>query len=65
MKFLEVEVPNADEYQIDNFLGNIIQYKINEEWHYFTQVELPVNNLVISEVKKSEDKTWLKIQVFQ
>ncbi len=64
MKFLEVEVPNADEYQIDNFLGNIIQYKVNDEWNYLHSIELPANDLQINEIKKCDNRTWLKIKIF-
>ena len=63
MRFIEVEVPNAEEYQIDNFLGNIIQYKIDGNWFYERKTELPPDNLEISEVKKCNNKTWLKIRV--
>lgn len=63
MKTIEVDVPNAEDYQIDTFLGNIIMYKISEEWNYLHNVELPYNELKIIEVKKIENKTWLIIQI--
>jgi len=63
VKTIEVDVPNAEDYQIDTFLGNIIMYKISEEWNYLHNVELPHNELKIIEVKKIENKTWLIIQI--
>jgi len=63
VKTIEVNVPNAEDYQIDTFLGNIIMYKISEEWNYLHNVELPYNELKIIEVKKIENKTCLIIQI--
>jgi len=63
MRTLEVDVPDADDYQIDGFLGNIIMYKIRNDWNYLHNVELPHNELKIIEVKKSKERTWLVIQI--
>lgn len=63
MKFIEVIAPLAEEYQIDDFLGNILMFKIGEDWNYLHSVELPHNDLKIIEVKKLEDKACLTIQI--
>lgn len=63
MKTIEVIVPQAEDYQIDTFLGNILMYKIGEEWNYLPNIELPHNDLKIIEVKKLEDKKCLIIQI--
>ena len=63
MKTIEIEVPNAEEYQIDNFLGNILQYKIDDNWIYDSSIKLPVDNLEIIDIKKCNNRTWLKISL--
>ena len=63
MRTIEVTVPKAEDYQIDDFLGNILIYKIGEKWNYLPNVKLPHNELKIIEVKKLKDKTCLIIQI--
>ena len=63
MKTFEVIVPKADEYQIDDFLGNILMYKINDDWKYLHKIALPENNLKIIEVKNLENEACLTIQI--
>jgi hypothetical protein len=52
MRTIEVIAPLAEDYQIDDFLGNCIQYKIN-----------PPNDLKIIEIKKGESEACLTIQI--
>jgi len=63
MKFIEVIAPLAEEYAIDDFLGNSLQVRINGKWKYLTNIDLPPMNLKIIEVKKLEDKACLTIQI--
>lgn len=72
-KVFIVEVPKeSTEYDIDDFLGNCLQYKINDEWRYDTSIKLPIKDLEIIGVVESDeyislnidkDKKWLKIKV--
>jgi len=72
-KIFIVEVPKeSTEYDIDDFLGNTIQYKIGEEWKYDTSIKLPIKDLEVIGVVESDeyislnidkDKKWLKIKV--
>lgn len=60
---LEIKVPEADAYQIDDFLGNIIMYKINNTWNYLYGIQLPTDQLKIIEVKKLQNESCLIIQI--
>ena len=60
---MEVTVPLAEDYQIDDFLANTLQYKIDENWIYLTSLELPPNDLKIIEIKKGESESCLTIQI--
>lgn len=67
-----VEVPkDSTEYEIDDFLGNTLQYKLNEKWKYDTSIKLPHYDLEIIGVMESDEyislnidknKKWLKIK---
>jgi len=63
MRTIEIKAPKAEEYQIDNFLGNIIMYKVENNWKYIHGVELPVDELKIIEVKNLENEACLTIQI--
>jgi hypothetical protein len=63
MRTIEVKVPKAEEYQIDNFLVNIIMYKVENNWEYLHGIELPVDDLRIIEVKNLENEACLTIQI--
>ena len=63
MRTMEVTVPLAEDYQIDDFLTNTLQYKIDENWIYLTSLELPPNDLKIIEIKKGESESCLTIQI--
>lgn len=63
MKTIEVAVPLAEDYQIDDFLTNTLQYKINQKWIYLTSLELPPNDLKIIEIKKGKSEACLTIQM--
>ena len=63
MRTMEVTVPLAEDYQIDDFLANTLQYKIDENWIYLTSLELPPNDLKIIEIKKGESESCLTIQI--
>jgi hypothetical protein len=62
MSTIEIKVPKADEYRIDNFLG-ILMYKIENDWKYLHNIELPVNELKIIEFKNLENESCLTIQI--
>jgi|OM-RGC.v1.033669460 hypothetical protein len=54
---LIIEVPNnSTEYEIDDFLGNTLQYKIGDDWIYNTYIELPTNRLEIIGILNDEEK---------
>lgn len=63
MRTMEVTVPLAEDYQIDDFLANTLQYKIDENWIYLTSLKLPPNDLKIIEIKKGESEACLTIQI--
>lgn len=63
MSTIEIKVPKADEYKIDDFLGNIIMYKIQDNWNYLHGVDLPQNNLKIADVQNKENEIWLTIEI--
>jgi hypothetical protein len=63
MRTIEVKVPIAEEYRIDDFLGNILMYKIENNWNYLHSVDLPTQDLKIVEVKNLEYEACLTIQV--
>jgi hypothetical protein len=63
MSTIEIKVPKADEYKIDDFLGNIIMYKVQDNWNYLHGVDLPLQDLKILEVKNLENEACLTIQV--
>jgi hypothetical protein len=45
--------PNSTDSRIDDVLGNSFQYKLNDEWHYDTNITLPNGDLEIIGVKES------------
>lgn len=67
-----VEVPNeSTEWDIDDFLGNCLQYKINGVWKYDTKIDLPVddlkvvgllNNVMIEKLDLNPEKKWILIK---
>jgi len=63
MRTIEVIAPLAEDYQIDDFLTNTLQYKINQKWIYLNSLELPPNDLKIIEIKKGESEACLTIQI--
>jgi len=63
MKTIEIEVPNAEEYQIDDFLENVLQYKIDGKWIYDKSIKLPLDNLKIKYIKKCDNRTWITISI--
>lgn len=55
---IKVKTESVD-WRIDDFLGNSFQYKIDNEWHYDTSVNLPNCELEIiglSEKSTKENK---------
>lgn len=53
---LIIEVPNnSTEYEIDDFLGNTLQYKIGDDWIYITHIELPTYQLEILGILDNEE----------
>lgn len=66
-----VEVPiESTDYNIDDFLGNVIRYKIDGEWIYDTNIKLPICNLEIIGIRENIynydlpiGKKWLKIKL--
>lgn len=66
-----VEVPiESTDYNIDDFLGNALQYKINDKWIYDTSIKLPICDLEIIGIEEniynhdlSIDKKWLKVKL--
>jgi hypothetical protein len=71
-KIFAVEVPKeSTDHDIDDFLGNIIQYKINGEWKYDYDNDLPTGQLkviglasesVCSDMNLSFEKKWILIE---
>ena len=71
-KIFAVEVPKeSTDHEIDDFLGNIIQYKINGEWKYDYDNDLPrcelkliglANYETCEEMSLSLEKKWLVIE---
>jgi len=69
-----IEVPKeSTEYDIDDFLGNTLQYNIGGVWIYDTLNKLPPNNLEILDILKTDEyqdididrnKKWLLIKQF-
>lgn len=70
--FITVEVPkDSNEWDIDDFLGNCLQYKVDGKWKYDTKTQLPVNDLkvigplskgLVREFRLDTDKKWLLIK---
>ncbi len=68
-----IEVPKySSEFEIDDFLGNTLQYKIGEKWIYDTLTKLPDDNLEvigllennnIIDLNLDNKKKWLLIKV--
>ena len=71
---LFINVPkNSSDYDIDDFLGNSLQYKLDGEWIYDTSVKLPINNLEVLgvlnidvniETKLDLSKKWIVIKMY-
>lgn len=71
-KLLLIEVPKeSTEHDIDDFLGNTLQYKLNNVWVYDTLNRLPSTNLEILDILKDDEyqdididrnKKWLLIK---
>ena len=69
-----IEVPKeSTEYDIDDFLGNTLQYNIGGVWIYDTLNKLPSTNLEILDILKTDEyqdididrkKKWLLIKQF-
>lgn len=69
-----IEVPKeSTEYDIDDFLGNTLQYNIDGVWIYDTLNKLPSTNLEILDILKTDEyqdididrnKKWLLIKQF-
>ena len=69
-----IEVPKeSTEYDIDDFLGNTLQYNIDGVWIYDTLNRLPSTNLEILDILKTDEyqdididrnKKWLLIKQF-
>jgi len=69
-----IEVPKeSTEYDIDDFLGNTLQYNISGVWVYDTLNKLPSTNLEILDILKTDEyqdididrnKKWLLIKQF-
>lgn len=68
---LIVYVPiESTDYNIDDFLGNSLQYKIDGKWIYDTSVRLPNSNMEIIGIGENIynydlpiGKKWLKIKL--
>jgi hypothetical protein len=57
-----IEVPNnSTEYEIDDFLGNTLQYKIGYDWIYNTHIELPTGKLEIIGIL--DDEKYIKYNI--
>lgn len=51
-----IEVPKeSTEYDIDDFLGNTLQYNISGVWVYDTLNKLPSTNLEILDILKTDE----------
>jgi hypothetical protein len=71
-KIFAVEVPKeSTDHDIDDFLGNMIQYKINGEWKYDYDNDLPrcelkliglANESTCKDMNLSLEKKWLVIE---
>lgn len=72
-KTLIVDVPiESTEYDIDDFLSNALQYKINGEWVYDTDALLPTEQLKVIGIEENKNiyyyepptgRKWLKIMM--
>ena len=71
-KFIMVEVPKeSKDWNIDDVLGNCLQYTIDGVWRYDTKVDLPfgelkvigtLNKVIKENLKLNIDKNWLLIK---
>jgi hypothetical protein len=70
--FIIVEVPKESvEWDIDDFLGNRLQFRIGNDWKYDMVTDLPINDLkvvgllnqlMIKEFSLDVEKKWLLIK---
>jgi hypothetical protein len=70
--FIIVEVPKESvEWDIDDFLGNRLQFRIGNDWKYDMKTDLPINDLkvvgllnqlMIKEFSLDIEKNWLLIK---
>ncbi len=70
--FIIVEVPKESvEWDIDDFLGNRLQFRIGNDWKYDMKTDLPINDLkvvgllnklMIKEFSLDVEKNWLLIK---
>jgi hypothetical protein len=70
--FIIVEVPKESvEWDIDDFLGNRLQFRIGNDWKYDMVTDLPINDLkvvgllnqlMIKEFSLDIEKKWLLIK---
>jgi hypothetical protein len=70
--FIIVEVPKESvEWDIDDFLGNRLQFRIGNDWKYDMKTDLPINDLkvvgllnqlMIKEFSLDVEKKWLLIK---
>jgi hypothetical protein len=70
--FIIVEVPKESvEWDIDDFLGNRLQFRIGNDWKYDMKTDLPINDLKVvgllnqlmtKEFSLDVEKNWLLIK---
>lgn len=56
---------NSTDHQIDDFLGNTLQYKIDGHWIYDTKVSLPNEELEIVNIHQSEQVVKVEIKYYK
>lgn len=71
MSIIHVKIPKeSTDWEIDDFLGNTLQYKIQDRWVYEVSCELPSNELKIIGLLDEEkskslgyDQNWKWIEI--
>ena len=63
METISVIAPLGEDYSIDDFLKNVLQVKIDGEWHYLNNIDLPSMDLKIVEVHKRKNEAEIIIQL--
>ena len=60
-----IEVPKeSEDWRVDDFLGNCLQYKIKENWYYEPSISLPFGDLeVIGLIEQTSDCKKIEILV--